>query len=69
MDIRALDVDACAVPVHDSRSGLTLTDINLIGLTERLRALEEENCSLQSLVCYLLRKNENLRMQICQQLA
>ena len=33
-------------------------------LTDRLRTLERENRDLQLLVCYLLQKNEALRMRI-----
>lgn len=35
-----------------------------VDLIDRLRALEEENHNLQGLVCYLLQKNETLRMRM-----
>lgn len=35
-------------------------------LMDRLRALEAENRDLQRLVCYLLQKNETLRIRIRQ---
>lgn len=35
---------------------------------DKLRTLEDENRDLQRLVCYLLQKNETLRMRIRQSL-
>jgi hypothetical protein len=42
----------------------TVHDDETANLIDRLRILEAENRDLQQLVCYLLQKNETLRMQI-----
>jgi hypothetical protein len=70
MEIRSLEEECLAILaqyLRAGRSSSSLFDLTSIRPTEQPYALEEENCNLRTLVCYLLHKNECLRRKICQQ--